>query len=222
MANLLFYVMAAGAVGAAFGVVLARNPLISVLSLLGSFFCLAGIYLLAGFQLIAALQILTYAGAILVLFLFVIMLLNLAGVTAVDAPEPTLGERFRGRRGAWAVAVAGALSLVAGGVALTVGGVPATGPMPEHGIDQPIAMAQEMFGRYLLPFEATSLLLLATAVAVVVLAKRERVARPRAEGRSDATAGDGAPRPTAAPRRAGELPARGARARGEEPTGARS
>src|SRR4030095_8801305 len=75
--ELLFYLMAAGAVAGALGVVLSRNPIASVLALLLCFFALATIYLMAGFQLLAAAQILVYAGAILVLFLFVIMLLHL-------------------------------------------------------------------------------------------------------------------------------------------------
>jgi ABC-type nickel/cobalt efflux system permease component RcnA len=77
MANLLFYIVAIGAVLSAVGVVFAKNPIMSVLSLLTTFFCLATIYLLAGFQFMAAAQLLVYAGAIMVLFLFVIMLLNL-------------------------------------------------------------------------------------------------------------------------------------------------
>ena len=92
MANLIFYVMAGLAVVAALGVVVARNPMLSVLALLGSFFALATIYLVAGFQTLAALQILVYAGAILVLFLFVIMLLNLKDSELGD--EYPLGMRL--------------------------------------------------------------------------------------------------------------------------------
>ena len=80
--------MAAAAVGGALGVVLARNPVGNVLALLLCFFSLATIYLLAGFQFLAAAQILVYAGAILVLFLFVIMLLDL-GQMSRDAALPS-------------------------------------------------------------------------------------------------------------------------------------
>jgi NADH-quinone oxidoreductase subunit J len=169
--NALFYLMAAGALGGALGVVLARNPIASVLALLGSFFCLATIYLLAGFQLLAAAQILVYAGAIMVLFLFVIMLLNLGQA----GPLPNLDrEMFSRRRSSIAIAVSAAL-FVAVAVAITaVPKAPDVAAMPPHGLDEPASLARSLFGPYALPFEATSLLLLATAVAVVVLAKRNR------------------------------------------------
>ncbi len=163
--------MAAGAVAGALGVVLARNPIASVLALLACFFCLATIYLVAGFQLLAAAQILVYAGAILVLFLFVIMLLNLGQA----GPLPKVDrEMFRRRRSTLSIAVAAALLLAA---AIAVSGfreVTALAALPVHGLDTPAMLAATLFRRYALPFEAISLLLLATAVAVVVLAKRSR------------------------------------------------
>jgi len=83
------------AVLTAVGVVLARNPVISVVSLLTCFGSLAVIYLLAGFQFLAAIQILVYGGAIMVLFLFVVMLLNLGGLNPEDRtvtiPSFTIG-----------------------------------------------------------------------------------------------------------------------------------
>jgi NADH-quinone oxidoreductase subunit J len=171
VANALFYLMALGAVAAALGVVLAKNPVQCILSLLGSFFCLAVIYLLAGFQFIAAAQILVYAGAILVLFLFVIMLLNLGAPGTADK----IDARMFSRPNALLVFLIAAALLVAGAIA-----VRRSVPMalaqesPAHGIDTISGLAGEMFGRYLLPFEAVSMLLLATAVAVLVLAKRDR------------------------------------------------
>lgn len=171
MANTLFHLMALGAVAAALGVVLAKNPIQCVLSLLASFFCLATIYLLAGFQFLAAAQILVYGGAIMVLFLFVIMLLNLGNPGAHDTTDEGL---FR-RKGAFLAVVVAAATLAAGAMAATAGGLgtPAQA-LPADGIDTIDGLAGEMFGRYLLPFEAISILLLATAVAVVVLAKRDR------------------------------------------------
>ena len=171
MANALFYLMALLAVATALGVVLARNPIQCVLSLLGCFFSLATIYLLAGFQFLAAAQILVYAGAIMVLFLFVIMLLNLGQPGTADRTD----ARMFSRPNVLVVFVisAGLLALCALAVKRS-GTVQAAGELPEHGFDTVNALAGEMFGRYLLPFEAVSLLLLATAVAVVVLAKRER------------------------------------------------
>ena len=173
MANLIFYVMAALAVAGALGVILARNPMLSVLSLLASFFALATIYLVAGFQTLAALQILVYAGAILVLFLFVIMLLNLADTGPLERIDLAL---FQQRKTLWTLLVSGALLGL--GVFAAVQAVPAAAAegvaVPEGGIDGLQGLADAMFSRYLLPFEVISVLLLATAVAVVVLAKRKR------------------------------------------------
>lgn len=163
--------MALLAVASALGVVLAKNPIQCVMSLLGCFFCLATIYLLAGFQFLAAAQILVYAGAIMVLFLFVIMLLNLGTPGAADRTDARM---FARPNVALVVVVAGGL-LVLGALAVEKSGtVLAASELPDGGIDTVNGLAGEMFGRYLLPFEAVSLLLLATAVAVVVLAKRER------------------------------------------------
>ena len=181
MANFLFYLMGAGAVAAAIGVVSAKNPIMSVLSLLGSFFCLAVIYLLAGYQFMAAAQILVYAGAIMVLFLFVIMLLNLGELSRERWLDR---EVLRARRLPLVLAVCGGvllLALVAGGGGPPVQAGDALQPGEEIGSAKELAAL--LFGRFLLPFEAASVLLLATAVAVLVLAKRQRgPAEVEAEG----------------------------------------
>ena len=190
MANALFYLMAALCVVAAVGVVLLRNPIASVLALLVSFFCLATIYLLAGFQFLAAAQILVYAGAIMVLFLFVIMLLNLTRTPPLQAFSFSVSNV---RRGTFTIAVTAALLVLGIVAALGSSSTAVAAEMPAGGIDAiaPVAsggggpagaatgLASEMFSRYLLPFEALSMLLLATAVAVIVLAKRNR---PAAKG----------------------------------------
>jgi len=173
--NVLFYLTAAGAIAGALGVVLGRNPIGNVIALLACFFCLATIYLLAGFQFLAAAQILVYAGAILVLFLFVIMILNLG----TAGPLPRIDrEMFRRRRSTLAIAAAAAFL---GASALAVSRLQpraALASVPLHGLDAPMTLATSLFGRYALPFEAASLLLLAAAVAVVVLAKRGSRTRP--------------------------------------------
>lgn len=171
MANALFYLMALGAVAASLGVVLAKNPIQCVLSLLASFFCLATIYLLAGFQFLAAAQILVYGGAIMVLFLFVIMLLNLGNPGTADRIDAKMFSRKNVFIG---FVVAAALLFSAALAVRKSGEVGTPTAMPENGIDTIPALANEMFGRYLLPFEAISMLLLATAIAVVVLAKRDK------------------------------------------------
>ncbi len=171
MADALFYLMAVAAVLAALGVVLAKNPMQCVLSLLGTFFALSVIYLLAGFQFLAAAQILVYAGAIMVLFLFVIMLLNLGSPGAED---PTDVRMFSRANAGLMVLVAAAILFVTALGIRRAGPMPVDKALPAEGLDPIPGLAGEMFGRYLLPFEAISVLLLATAVAVVVLAKRDR------------------------------------------------
>jgi NADH-quinone oxidoreductase subunit J len=180
VAEILFYVLALLALVGAAGVVLAKSPMFSVLSLLVSFFALSVIYLLAGFQFMAAVQIVVYAGAIMVLFLFVIMLLNLA--EAGRSLELSTSS-FRGRGARLGAVLAVALGLV-GLISAQRSAMPAAQPTSayEHGIDGLGAIAAALFGRYGLAFEATGMLLLITMVAVVALAKRQRKHLPDGQG----------------------------------------
>jgi NADH-quinone oxidoreductase subunit J len=184
--DLLFYVAALVAVLTAVGVVLARNPVISVVSLLTCFGSLAVIYLLAGFQFLAAIQILVYGGAIMVLFLFVVMLLNLGGLSPEDedGDDPLFHDRRRSA-GGLAVAVAlGSASLIGILRGARHLAEPANGyALPDEGFDALPALAEAMFTRYSLPFEAASVLLLATTVGVMVLAKRQRAVMPAGDKR---------------------------------------
>jgi NADH-quinone oxidoreductase subunit J len=146
-------------------------PLFSVLSLLGAFFCLAGIYLLAGFQFLAVTQLLVYAGAIMVLFLFVIMLLNLGDPEELKRSE---GIALTGPRLAVAGGVTALLALIGILVVPRAGGLGELTAVDAAGYDDVQALATVLFSRYMLPFEAASLLLLATMIAVIALAKRQR------------------------------------------------
>jgi NADH-quinone oxidoreductase subunit J len=169
VANFLFYLMALGAVLGSLGVITGKNPIASVLSLLVTFFCLATIYLLAGFEFLAAAQILVYGGAVMVLFLFVVMLLNLGGGEGGFALDLV-------RRRATPIAFVTAAALAA----LTFAGV--LGADEVHAAEVLAAappatfedIALLLFGSFLMPFEVVSMLLLAAAIAVIVLAKRER------------------------------------------------
>jgi len=173
----LFYVLAALTLAFALGVVRARMPLFSVLSLLGSFFCLSGIYLLLGFPFLAATQLLVYAGAVMVLFLFVIMLLNLGDESEL---ERHAGLSLSGRRLAVGGASAAALGLVGLIAAESAPVFAADAPEPAKALDDLDSVARLLFSRYMLPFEASSLLLLATMVGVIVLAKRQNAKRAEA------------------------------------------
>ena len=171
MVDAIFYICAAAAIAGALGVIASRSPIGSVLSLLGTFFALAVIYLLAGFQFLAAVQILVYGGAIMVLFLFVIMLLNLGQPEEVAAAEPLFKP---GLATAVAIAVSGGVLLLG---LLAAHALPATTLAPpalESGMAMVETLADAIFGKYVLPFEVASVMLLAAAVGVLVLAKRER------------------------------------------------
>lgn len=168
----LFYAVALGAVVTAFGVVLAKSPMTSVVCLLGSFLCLAVVYLLAGFQLMAVIQLLVYAGAIMVLFLFVIMLLDLGGKSPQHLLDP--GEPQRRRL---PLVLGVSIALLAVSLIAIYGGEPLAAPDPlllVSGIDSVFGLAVLVFGRFVLSFEAAGILLLAATVAVLVLAKRQR------------------------------------------------
>lgn len=178
MAELLFYLLSAGAIGFGAGVVALRNPLFSVLSLLGSFVCLAGIYLLAGFQFLAAAQLLVYAGAVMVLFLFAVMLLNL-GDEARDGEQQRLiiagpVAALGAKRVAFIGAAVLGLALV-GLIAATGGASTAAEAAPPIALDNLASIAGLLFSRYALVFQAAGLLLLIAMVAVIVLAKRHGV-----------------------------------------------
>ena len=191
MAELLFYVLSIVTVVGAISVVVAKSPMMSVIALLVAFFSLAVIYLLAGFQFMAAIQVMVYVGAIMVLFLYVIMLLNLSEIG--QAAEADLGF-FRGRQASLGAVLAGAITLVAL-FAVQRGAVRAPDPLAvEHGLDSIEAIALALFGRYFLPFEAAGILLLVTMVAVIALAKRQR--GPVRTDAPKAPSATGAPDPT--------------------------
>ena len=149
---------------AALSVVFNRQPIYSVLSLLVVMFCLASLFVMLGAYFVAALQVLLYAGAVLVLFLFVVMLLNLE-------PESLARLRIFTLRG---VGTIGAVILLFTllRIVKTVGN---SGPLamttPPSGTVESIG--DLLFHKYLLPFELTSFLILAAIIGAVILAKQE-------------------------------------------------
>jgi len=162
--QILFYLFAFGGVVSALLVVTRRNPIISAIYLIANFFCLAGIYLTLHAQFIAVVQILVYAGAIMVLFVFVIMLLNLGD-------ERSLRDGF-----SWKKVVAGGFSF---GVLMElvyifmIPSAPQTIEMTRAtDIGTVEAIGHVLFTQFLFPFEVTSLLLTAAIVGAIVLAKK--------------------------------------------------
>jgi NADH-quinone oxidoreductase subunit J len=183
MVQTLFYLFAATAIVTAALCILSRSPMTAVLWLVGTMLSLAGIYVLLNAQFVAAIQVLVYAGAVMVLFLFVIMLLNLGHATS-DLRGPSsvaaavviagllLVELFAlwsysPRRLAQEVAQSPQFSDPA---ALFMAGELARQETAVRGVVG--AVAAPLFQIYLVPFEITSILLLAAIVGAVVLAKR--------------------------------------------------
>ncbi len=158
----LFYVFAAVALLAGATVVLQRHTVVSAFALIVTLGSLAVLYGLLGSPFIAVLQVIVYAGAIMVLFLFVIMLLN---VKSEDHP-PGDGRGLR--------AVAALLALLLVGQFAAVLACSERGPLAQVFDASTRAMARRLFSLpYLYAFEATSILILAALVGAVVLAQKE-------------------------------------------------
>lgn len=169
LTQILFWLFALVAVGSAMMMVSRRNPVSSALWLIGTFFALAAIYTLLGAYFIGVIQILVYAGAIMVLFLFVIMLLNLGNQYQPDLRSDT-----------WKAVAAGCslillalLGRVVGG-GLTPGlderGARVAEQVAEHGAVGAIGIP--MFTDFAVHLQVAGLLLLVAVVGAVVLAKR--------------------------------------------------
>ncbi len=162
--KIIFLAFAIPLVAAAIGVVVARSPMYAAMSLVAAFFLLAGIYLLLNAHLIAFMQILVYAGAVMVLFLFVIMLLSLGeGHQEVERLKQIQWLGFVLGGGGLMALLAWISREVAGAEMATVG--------PDFGTVK--AVGRALFTTYLLPFEATSLLLTVAIVGAVVVAKEK-------------------------------------------------
>jgi len=166
---ILFYVFAAVAVGASLLVIAQRNPIYSVLLLIASFGALSGLYVMLDAPFVAVIQIVVYAGAIMVLFLFVVMLLNAPQEeTEADERRHILLRSGPLKFGAFlAVVLAAEL-----GWALSEGGAP--GAFGTESTTSVAAIGRILFTDYAFAFEVTSVLILVAMVGAVVLARREK------------------------------------------------
>ena len=168
---ILFLAFGAVAVAGAVNLLVQRHPINSALSLVAVMAALAGEYLLLGAEFVGAVQVIVYAGAVMVLFVFVIMLLN--------AGEE---ERTEGSHVALIIGVPGMLTgcLLIAWVLLYHTGSDAVGigALPGH----PKDIAQLLFHDFLLPFEVTSVLVLIAILGVVVLAAKLEASQEKKEG----------------------------------------
>ena len=170
MANIVFYAACIITIVSAVLCITRQSPVASALWLVSVLFNLSVIYVLLDAHFIAAVQILIYAGAIMVLFLFVIMLLN------VGRPGPS---DIKGPGGKLIASVAG-LVLLGELLALRHVAMPAALSLPDGAVAHMVerqgavqVIAVPLFEQYLIPFEITSVMLLAAVVGAVVLAKRK-------------------------------------------------
>lgn len=168
--DLLFTVFAAGALASALAVVVTRNTVYAALHFVGHLLCLAVLFSLHNAPLLGVLQVMVYAGAVMVLFLFAVMMLDIDAQEAQDLGEKP-GQLL-------------AAGLLAGGLAAVLFGfsnrfklseaLAPAGPAGAPGFadDNIVGVARVLFRDYALAFEATGLLLLVAVVAVMVMAKR--------------------------------------------------
>ena len=176
MEFLIFSVFAVVSVAAALLMVLQRNAMYSALFLVLIFFCLAVFYILLGAYFLAVVQVAVYAGAIMVVFLFVIMLLNLGHPSEISDIRGKWGRIIAGLFGIALLAQLGAASRNALVPALQLPQAPTDGAINgTAGVIGPIA--GPMFKEYLLAFELTSVLLLVAVIGAVVLGKKSSNAR---------------------------------------------
>jgi len=167
MGYIIFFLLAAVTVFGALNVVLRKNPVISALNLVLTILALAGLYMTLNAEFLAAVQIIVYAGAIMVLFLFVVLLMNLErepweGFSIFRLPAPILG-------GCLTIA----LMLIAWNAKLADSNVvtPVVSDNPGSGKD----VGRLLFTEWSFPFEIASVILFVGMVGAIVLAKRRRV-----------------------------------------------
>lgn len=173
----VFYLFAIVAVASAIAFVTRKSPVAAALWLVNTMFNLAALYVMLDAPFLGVIQVIVYAGAIMVVFLFVIMLLNLG--------QPSL---IADARGVWWKLAAGLVGIVLLAQLLAMNGarLPEALTLPEQGLASEIArsgaivpVAAPLFNQYLLAFEVTSVLLLAAVIGAVVLGKRKE--RERAQ-----------------------------------------
>ena len=171
MAEVLFFVAATGAIGGAIGVIRLENPFYSVLALVVHLLSLAALFLLLRAEFVAAAQVVVYAGAVMVLYVFV--------VAYVGGAEPKLRPFAPGLRGlsvlfAAAILVELWVALLGTGLKALDGEGAGFDPNADDPYGSPGALGNALLTKFLLPFELASILLLVAAVGAVVLARRRR------------------------------------------------
>jgi len=164
---LLFFLAALGALGGAIGVIAMRNPFYGVLALIVHLFSLAVLFLLLTAAFLAAAQVVVYAGAVMVLYVFVVAYV---GGGQESAWDPIPGQRFL----APLLGLALLVELSVAVLASSLRALGTDGPDVPAGFGDPAAIGTLLLEKFLIPFEASSILLLLAAVGAVVLAGRHQ------------------------------------------------
>ena len=166
-----FYTLAALILGFGVLVVTARNTVHSILFLVADFLCIAALYVLQGAQFLAVIQVVVYAGGIVVLYLFVVMLVNLK-----RPPEAHQDKRRRSGLGvAFSIVVLAEFILIpAFNIAKPASLVPPAPPMGPHNVE---TVGWLLYTDYLIPFELASMLLLVAMIGAIVLTLRTEAAK---------------------------------------------
>lgn len=165
MSAVIFFIAAIGAIAGAIGVVALRNPFYSVLALVGHLLSLAALFLLLRAEFIAAAQVVVYAGAVMVLYLFVVSYIG-GGATQLTPG----GAQLRTVAGAAVLALFAELAIAVLGSGLQA--IDSDGAPYVSGFGSPAQIGEALLTKFLFPFEVASLLLLVAAVGAVVLARR--------------------------------------------------
>jgi NADH-quinone oxidoreductase subunit J len=158
MAIFLFFLLSTVCVGAVLGMILSKNQAYSALFLVLAFVCLGGLFGLLGAPFMAVVQIIIYAGAIMVLFIFVIMMINLRQGLSPEKKK-------------WTIALSVVLALVLLLELVLAAKGASLGQSPEGSVS-PKEIGQLLFTKYLYPFEITSVLIIAALVGAIVLVKK--------------------------------------------------
>jgi NADH-quinone oxidoreductase subunit J len=167
VSQVIFFIAAIGALTGAIGVVMLRNPFYSVLALVAHLICLAALFLLLEAQFVAAAQVVVYAGAVMVLYVFVV-----AYIGGSDEPLHSPGGALKVLGPLFGLALAIELCFAVLGTALK--GVSGRGAPIVFGFGTPRQIGRLFLTTYLFPFEIASLLLMVAAIGAVVLARRRR------------------------------------------------
>jgi NADH:ubiquinone oxidoreductase subunit 6 (subunit J) len=184
--ELLFFAAALGALGGAVGVIALRNPFYSVLALIVHLFSLAVLFLLLSSAFVAAAQVVVYAGAVMVLYVFVVAYV---GGGEESAWEPIPGQRLLAPLFGAALFVELAIAVL--GSSLVALG--SEGPKVGAGFGNPAEIGYLLLEKFLIPFEASSILLLLAAVGAVVLASKQGASpskRPAEPAQASSSNGD--------------------------------